>query len=218
MKQQRKKLRSTKNMPKIEDIINNNRVDNGVKTGECYFIITPIASTGKTLSDQTGWFPVTSIKGNKYGMIIYDYESNIILGEAIKSRKGDVILRAFTKMHTDLKGKGLKPKMDCIDNQCPENSKQYMKDQNITYQLVHPHIHRQNTAEKAISIFKDHLIAGLIGVSPKIPIHLLCRLLPQALLTLNLLRQSRINLKLSAYVQLNGQHDYNAHPGAPPGI
>ena len=81
-----------------------------------------------------------------------------------------------------------------------------------------PHIHRRNTAEKAISTFKDHLIAGLASVSPKMPMHLWCRLLPQALLTLNLLRQSRINSKLSSYAQLNGQHDYNANPLSPPGI
>ena len=48
--------------------------------------------------------------------------------------------------------------------------------------------------------------------------HLWCRLLPQALLTLNLLRQSRINPKFSAYAHLNGQHDYNVHPVAPPRI
>ena len=32
------------------------------------------------------------------------------------------------------------------------------------------------------------------------------------------MRQSRINPKLSAYAQLHGIHDYNAHPVAPPGI
>ena len=35
---------------------------------------------------------------------------------------------------------------------------------------------------------------------------------------LNLMRQSRINPKLSAYAQLHGIHDYNAQPVAPPGI
>ena len=108
-------------MPKIEEIIDNNIVDTGVKTKECYFIITPIASTGKIFSDKTGRFPVTSSKGNKYIMIMYDYDSNIILGEAMKSRTGDEILRIFTKMHTELKEKGLKPKMHRLDNECPEN-------------------------------------------------------------------------------------------------
>ena len=107
-----------KYIPKIEEIIDENRVDNGVKTGESYFIIKPIASTGKTLSDQTGFFPVTASKGNKYVMIIYDYDSN---GRVMKSRTGDEILRAFAKMHTELKDKGLKPKMHRLDNKCPEN-------------------------------------------------------------------------------------------------
>lgn len=44
------------------------------------------------------------------------------------------------------------------------------------------------------------------------------RLLPQALLTLNLLRGSRINPKLSAFTQVNGIFDFNRTPVAPPGI
>ena len=116
-------------------------MDNGVKIGECYFVITPIASTGKTFSDQTGRFSFTSSKGNKYVMIMYDYDSNIILGEAMKSRIGDDILRDFTKMHTELKGKDLELKMHRLDNKCPEILKKYMKNQKITYQLVPPHIH-----------------------------------------------------------------------------
>ena len=61
-------------------------------------------------------------------------------------------------------------------------------------------------------------MVGLASVSPKMPMHLWCRLLPQALMTLNLLRQSRMNPRLSAYAQLYGQHDYNINPVAPPGI
>ena len=37
-------------------------------------------------------------------------------------------------------------------------------------------------------------------------------------MTLNLLRQTRINPKLSAYTQMEGQHDYNANLLAPPDI
>jgi hypothetical protein len=37
-------------------------------------------------------------------------------------------------------------------------------------------------------------------------------------LTLNLLRGFRINPKLSAWEQLHGRYDFNAHPKAPPGI
>jgi hypothetical protein len=50
------------------------------------------------------------------------------------------------------------------------------------------------------------------------PTHLWDCLLPQALLTLNLLRGSCINLKLSAYAQLHGSYDFNHTPIAPPSI
>jgi hypothetical protein len=43
------------------------------------------------------------------------------------------------------------------------------------------------------------------------------KLLPQATITLNLLRKSRINPRMSAYAQLNGHFDFNQTPLAPPG-
>jgi hypothetical protein len=64
--------------------------------------------------------------------------------------------------------------------------------------LPPPGIHRRNAAERAIRTFKNHFIAGLCGVDQYFPLHLWDRLLPQAILTLNLLRGSRINPKLSA--------------------
>ena len=88
---------------------------------------------------------------------------------------------------------------------------------NVAYQLVPPHDHRTNPAEKGIDTFKSHFIAGLSSLDPTFPLHLWCRLLPQAILTLNLLRPSRINPHLSAYALLNGTHDFNATPLAPPG-
>jgi len=48
--------------------------------------------------------------------------------------------------------------------------------------------------------------------------HLWDRTIPQAELTLNLLRGSRINPKLSAWEQLHGRYDYTRNPIAPPGI
>ena len=66
-------------------------------------------------------------------------------------------------------------------------------------QLVPPHIHRKNKAKKVISTSKDHFITGLASIRRKMPMHLWCRMLPQALLTLNLLRQSRTNPSLSEY-------------------
>jgi hypothetical protein len=47
--------------------------------------------------------------------------------------------------------------------------------------------------------------------------HLWDRILPQAVITLNMLRTSRINPKLSAATHIFGQHDYNRASMAPPG-
>ena len=49
------------------------------------------------------------------------------------------------------------------------------------------------------------------------PLHLWCLLLPQAIVTLNLLRPSIINPTLLAHAQIHGLFDFNATPFAPSG-
>jgi hypothetical protein len=58
--------------------------------------------------------------------------------------------------------------------------------------------HHRNAAEGAIRSFKDQLIDGLCSTYKSFPMYLWDRLLPQAVLKLNMLRASRINPKLSA--------------------
>jgi hypothetical protein len=88
---------------------------------------------------------------------------------------------------------------------------------NITFQLVPPYSHRRNATERAIRSFKDNLIAGISSTDKAFPMHMWDRLLPQAVITLNMLRISRIDPKLSASTHIDGQHDYNRAPMAPPG-
>ena len=104
-----------------------------------------------------------------------------------------------------------------LDNECTGGLKKFMQQEGVNFQLVPPHSHRTNAAERAIQTFKAHLIAGLSSCNPNFPLHLWDRLLPQATLTLNLLRPSRINPRLSAEAQLNGAFDFNRTPLAPPG-
>ena len=70
------------------------------------------------------------------------------------------------------------------------------------YQLVDPHNHRVNAAERAIQTAKEHLIAGLCTTDPNVPIQLWDQLIEQCFITLNLLRRSRKNPRLSAYEAL----------------
>jgi hypothetical protein len=168
-------------------------------------------------AQQTGRFPVTSSKGNKYIMVVYDYDSTaIILAEPIKNRSEHEILRAYSKLHQDLTDRGLKSQLQKLDNECSAALKQFMRKANVEFQLVPPYNHRQNAAERAIEIWKDHFVAGLASLDPTFPMHLWCPLIEQCTQTLNLMHPSRINPRLSAEAQLNGAFDYNKTLLAPP--
>jgi hypothetical protein len=54
-------------------------------------------------------------------------------------------------------------------------------------------------------------------VDPNFPLRLWDKLLPQATITLNLLRKSIINPRTYVYAQLNGHYDFNRPPMEPPG-
>jgi hypothetical protein len=60
-------------------------------------------------------------------------------------------------------------------------------------------------------------VAGLSSVDPTFPLLLWDRLLPQAEITLNLLRTSRLHPQLSAAAHFHGLMDYNKTAFAPPG-
>ena len=189
---------------------------NDEQANYCYATI--FSQSGKMYSDQTGNFFQASSKGNLLIMILYDYDSNAILAEPLKNRKAENILAAYEKMHRYLKNRGMKPKIQILDNECSQQLKDYMITNNIKYQLAAPGQHRTNAAERAIRTFKNHFVAGLCSTDEHFPLHLWDRLIEQAVITLNLLRGSRMNPKHSAWSQLNGPYDHNAYPLAPPGI
>jgi hypothetical protein len=204
----------TTNIKDAETIDTEPDPDQGLKT---QYIYAATIDAGQIYTDQTGRFPVISSKGNKYIMVLYDYDSNAILAQPIKSRTASELLKAFQLMEQELVAKGLKPKLMKLDNEASKLLKNYLYKQEIAFQLVPPYSHRRNSAERAIRSFKIHLIAGLCSTDKSFPMHLWDRILPQAVMTLNMLRTSRINPKLSAATHIFGQHDYNRARMAPPG-
>jgi hypothetical protein len=187
--------------------------DHGIKT---QYIYAATIDAGQIYSDQTGIFPVVSSKGNNYMMVLCDYYSNEILAQPIKDRTAPELLKAFQFMEQELVARGLKPKLMKLDNEDSKLLKNYLYQQGITFQLVPPYSHRPNSADRAIRSFKDHLIAGLCSTNKYFPMHLWDRILSQAVMTLNMLRISRPNPKLSGATHIFGQHDYNRAPLAPP--
>jgi hypothetical protein len=140
LNQQRQNARTTKvKDPKV--IMTEPYLDQGIKT---HYVYAATIDAGKIYTDQTGRFPVVSSKGNKYIMILYDYDRNAILVQPIKDRTAPELLRAFQVMKQELVTRGLKPKLMKLDNEASKLLKTYLHQQNITFQLVPPYSHRRN--------------------------------------------------------------------------
>jgi hypothetical protein len=135
----------------------------------------------------------------------------------MKSRSASEWVKAYDTIHQELTVKGFKPKLQTLGNETSATLKIFFTAYDVDYQLVPPHCHRRNAAEIAIRNFKEHFVAGLSSVDPAFPLHLWDILLPQAEITLNLLRTSRLHPQLSAPAHFHGLVDYNKTAFAPPG-
>ena len=107
--------------------------------------------------------------------------------------------------------------MFVLDNEFSSRLKDVLKNNNLKYQLVPPNVHCRNAAERAIQTFKNHFLSVLATADNEFPISEWDRLLPQAEMTLNLMRESRCNPKLSAYNYLHGMYNFATTPLAPAG-
>ena len=83
-------------------------------------------------------------------------------------------------------------------------------------QLTPPHIHRRNTAERAICTFNNHFVAGLASVDNNFLIYLWFQIVKQEETTIKSLRTSITNPRLLVYAKIFGTFDFNAPPMATP--
>ncbi len=96
----------------------------------------------------------------------------------------------------------IKPMTHILDNKATAKKK-------CTIKLIPPDNHRRNLAERAIQTFKNNFKAILAGVVDSFLMRLWVKLLPQTVLTLNLLCQSNVAPTVSAYQYVRGSFDYN---------
>ena len=176
--QESKNLRSTKETETLQDIAPSQEPNN-IKTQDIMCWVEDITDICKTYSDQTGKFPITSSRGHKYIFVVYHFDTNVIYGIAIKSRTSTDLCAAWLQAFTLFKSHGETPNIHILDNECSEDMKTMFREHNIVHQLVPPHIHRRNAAERAIRTYKNHLIAGLYTCDPKFPSREWDQLLPQ---------------------------------------
>ena len=217
MNAKQKNLRSTKQEYKAPNFLYSANVEQAKQmTNE--FFPQVVSVTGQVYTDQTGQFHVPAASGNKYLFVLYDYDSNYIFAVPIPRRAKECILNAYKTVYKTLASRGLKPRIQRLDNEVSDILKEYMRDKGVSYQLTPAGDHARNLAERAIQTFKNNFISGLSTTHLDFPLNQWDKLVPQAELTLNILRPSRINPHLSAYAQVHGNYDWGKHPFAPPGL
>ena len=211
--QERKNLQSTKIPASILPSLDTPPI----KSYECFAMIQDYNTMHRGFSDLTGRFPHTSARGNKYILMVYDSDSNAILSEPLKSKAAGEITRGWKTIYDRLARHGNAPKLFILDNEVSGEFRQALKKYNVDFQLAPPHMHRRNAAERAIRTYKNHFLSVLATADPDFPIAEWDRLLQQTEITLNLLRNSKVNPQLSSYAYLFGNFDFNKTPLAPAG-
>ncbi len=159
-------------------------------------------------TNQTGAFPHTSQSGNHYIMVAVHLDVNYIFAKPMKKKTEGETIRVYQKILNRMKAAGLGLRKQVLDNECSAAMKACIKENSMDYKLIPPGQHRHNQAVRAIQTFKAHFIFILAGVDDKFPLLLWCHLLKPTELTLNLLRQSRVAPKISAFVHVHSTHDY----------
>ena len=173
--------------------------------------------SGIVYHDLTGSFPFMSFDGSVCFFVLYHYESNAILATPIAGLDDVSVFKAYKDYFRFLSEKGFKPKLNIMDNQATKHIKHFLTENDCRLQVVEPHNHRVNAAERAIQTFKAAFIAALATTDSDFPLQLWDRLTPQVETTLNLLRASRLDPTKSAYEILHGPYDWNRYPMAPLG-
>eukprot|EP00804_Cyclotella_cryptica_P017725 CCRYP_001166-RA/>CCRYP_001166-RA protein AED:0.39 eAED:0.39 QI:0/0/0/1/0/0.25/4/0/603 len=149
----------------------------------------------------------------RYVMIAVELGGNYIDAEPLKTRKA----KDLTKLTSGFTSGGRQQESFAptgtysTTKRLKNSSKQFVRN-GCRVELTPADMHRRNLAEKGMQTFKGHFKAVLAGVSGDFPIREWGELIPQTVLTLNLLRQSNVAPNISAYAYHHGTFDYNRMP------
>jgi hypothetical protein len=168
-------------------------------------VFIKIHPLSRLYTDNTGRFPVKARFGNQCVMIAYHADGNLVLQQAFKTRNDCHRIAAYNSIMTRLVARGLAVNLQILDNEASAAYKEAITFKwNAKFQLFPPDMHHCNQAECTICTFKNNFLSILADVDAAFPLYLWDLLLPQAELTLNLLRQATLNLRISAWEFFQG--------------
>jgi hypothetical protein len=118
-------------------------------------------TSGIVYHDLTGLFPFISLDGRVCFFVLYHYESNCILATPISGLDNKKIFEAYKQYFDELTAKGLKPKLNIMDNQATKHIKQFLSENKYKLQLIKPHNHKVNAADVPFRHLKMHSLQPL---------------------------------------------------------
>ena len=114
--------------------------------------------------------------------------------------------------------RGIRSQLQHLDNEASQAVVDHLKDEHVDFQLAPPSLHCMYAAERAIHTLKNYLIAILCVTYPNFNLALWDILIPQVLITLNIIHKSNMSPNISTYSQIHGAYDFNHTPTIPPGM
>jgi len=114
----------------------------GVKHKDVYLMVFD-ATKKSMFSDQTGKFPITSARGNKYIMVTVELDGNYIDREPPQSRSAKSLTKAYQAIFQRWKATGvICPNWHIVDNEAPEELKQAICENKCRVELTPADQHR----------------------------------------------------------------------------
>jgi hypothetical protein len=140
-------------------IINNN----GDNSAANIFAFGTFANknSGIVYHKLTRLFPFVLLEGSVCFFVLYHYKSNGIIADPITGLANKTIFEAYKKQFDKLTKQGFHIKLNIMNNQATKYITQFLDKNKCKLQLVEPHNHRINAAERAIQKFKNAFIAAL---------------------------------------------------------
>ena len=79
---------------------------------------------------------------------------HLILSNPIKTRQAAELTESSKTLFLKLQTNGHSPELHILDNECTEELYKAFKKYQVTFQLVPPHVHLRNDAERTIQTWK----------------------------------------------------------------
>jgi hypothetical protein len=130
----------------IPNLIEDDEDDASITNVFCFGAFADKQS-GVVYNDLTWNFPFMLLDGSVCFLVMYHYEANAIFAIPIAGLDGITIFEAYKKKFDELTAKGIKVKLNVMDNQATKHIKKFITEEQCKLQLVEPHNHRMNAAK-----------------------------------------------------------------------